>query len=108
MNEFILLGDFNGNWLDKSSDTIKRKITGINLTQLIAEPTRVTKKNKLYSGLDTSFTSRYCRITKSGVMSDCFSDHSIIYCVWKIKVPKSPPKLIKFRQHRKMDPDLFL
>ena len=47
------------------------------------------------------------RITKSGVLSDCFSDHSIIYCIWKIKLPKSPPKLIKIRQHKQLDPESF-
>ena len=57
--------------------------------------------------LDWILASHPDRITKSGVMSDCFSDHSIVYCVWKIKLPKSPPKLIKIRQHRKMDTDLF-
>lgn len=41
-------------------------------------------------------------------MSDCFSDHSIIYCVWKIQIPKSPPTLIKIRQHKKMNVDLFI
>lgn len=41
-------------------------------------------------------------------MSDCFSDHSIIFCVWKIKVPKLPPKLIKIRQHKKLNLDLFI
>ncbi len=105
MNELVLLGDFNRNWLDKSSDAIKRKFTGINLTQLINEPTRVT--NKTSSLLDWILVSHPDRIIKSGVMSDRFSNHSIIYCIWKIKLPKSPPKLIRIRQYRKMDPELF-
>ncbi len=41
-------------------------------------------------------------------MSDCFSDHSIIFCVWKIKLTKLPPKLIKIRQYKKWNPDLFI
>ena len=105
MNELILLGDFNRNWLDKTCNTIKRKFSGINLTQLIDEPTRVTKKTS--SLLDWVLASHPDRIVKSGIMSDCFSDHSIVYCVWKIKLAKSPPKLIKIRQHRKMNTDLF-
>ncbi len=40
-------------------------------------------------------------------MSDCFSDHSIVYCVWIIKLPISPPKLIRIRQHKKLNLDLF-
>lgn len=41
-------------------------------------------------------------------MSDCFNDHSVIYCVWKIRIPKWPPKSIKIRQHRKINVDLFM
>lgn len=41
-------------------------------------------------------------------MSDCFSDHSIIFCVWKIKLVKLPPKSIKIRQYKKLNSDLFI
>ena len=77
MNELLLLGDFNRNWLDKSSNTVKSKCNSINLTQLITEPTRVTKNTM--SLLDWILVSHPNRIIKSGVMSDCLSDHSIIF-----------------------------
>lgn len=32
---------------------------------------------------------------KSGILSDCFSDHCIIYCVLKINTTHLPPKFIK-------------
>ena len=105
MSELILLGDFNRNWLDKSSNTAKRKFDDINLTQIIKEPTRVTKKTNAL--LDLIFVSHPNRIATSGILSDCFSDHSIIYCIWKIKIPKSPPKLIKIRQQKNLDPSAF-
>ena len=41
-------------------------------------------------------------------MSDCFIDHCFTYCVWKIKIPRSPPKYIEVRQYKKMNSDLFL
>lgn len=41
-NEIILLGDFNKNWLDKSSDKVKKLLSSLNLTQLIKEPTQIT------------------------------------------------------------------
>ncbi len=41
-NELIILGDFNKNFLDKSSNKAKNIIGELNLTQLITEPTRVT------------------------------------------------------------------
>lgn len=50
--------------------------------------------------LDWILASNPVRIIKSGVMSDALSDLSIIYCVWKIKIPKSPPKYITVRQVR--------
>ena len=38
-------------------------------------------------------------------MSDYFSDYSIAYCIWKIKLPA---KLIKIRQYQKMNIDLLI
>lgn len=39
--EKIILGDFNSNWLDRSSHRDRNLFNSINLTQLINEPTRV-------------------------------------------------------------------
>jgi len=104
-NEIILLGDFNKNWSDKSSDKVKNLFSNLNLSQLIKEPTRITPTSQ--SLLDWILVSHPDRFLKVGVMSDCFSDHSIVYCVWKIKLPKSPPRLIKIRQYKKLNSDLF-
>jgi len=105
-NELILLGDFNKNWLDTSCNKEKNMFNNLNLTQLITEPTRITSRTQ--SLLDWILVSHPNRFLKSGVMPDCFSDHSIIFCVWKIKVPKLPPKLIKIRQYKKLNLDLFI
>ena len=40
-SEKIILGDFNSNWLDRSSYNDRSLFNGINLTQLVTEPTRV-------------------------------------------------------------------
>ena len=45
---------------------------------------------------------------ESGVLSDCFSDHCIIYCRWKIKIPRLPPKFIKVRQTKAFNCDNFI
>ena len=105
-NEMIILGDFNKNWLDNSSVKDKNNFENLNLTQLITEPTRITPRPE--SLLDWILVTHPERFIESGVLSDCFSDHSVIYCVWKIKIPKTPPKLIKIRQHKKMNIDLFI
>ena len=101
-NEMIILGDFNKTWLDKSSGKDKK----FNLTQIIKEPTRITPKSQ--SLLDWILVTHPERSVEAGILSDCLSDHSVIYCVWKIKIPKAPPKLVKIRQHKKMNIDLFI
>lgn len=92
--------------MDTVCNKEKNIFNNLNLTQLITEPTRITSRSQ--SLLDWILVSHPNRFLRSGVMSDCFSDHSIIFCVWKIKVPKLPPKLIKIRQHKKLNLDLFI
>ena len=105
-NELAILGDFNKNWLDKSSSSAKNIIRNLNLTQLINEPTRVTSTTQ--SLLDWILVSHPNRYIKSGIMSDCFSDHCTVFCIWKIKLPKLPPKLIQIRQDKKINVDSFI
>lgn len=105
-NEMIILGDFNINWLDHSSLNNRHYFEGLNLTQLISEPTRVVDRSK--SLLDWILVTHANRIIDSGVLSDCFSDHSMIYCVWKIKLPRLPPKLIRVRQMRHFNAENFI
>ena len=107
-NELIILGDFNVCWLKKSSLDERSLFTTVQLTQLIKDTTRVDPYHKTKSLLDWILVTNPERITSSGVMSDCFSDHSIIFCVWKIKIPKAPPKFITLRQYKKMDTDNFI
>ena len=105
-NEFLVLGDFNQNWTDRSCRTAKHIIGNLNLTQLINEPTRVTPTCQ--SLLDWILVSHPNRIIKSGITSDCFSDHCMVFCIWKIKLPKLPPKLIKIRQDKKLNVNEFI
>ncbi len=85
----------------KSSDKEKNIFHSLNLSQLITEPMRVTAQTQ--SLLDWILVSHPNRFLRAGVMSDCFSDHSIIVCVWKIKLPKSPYRLIRIRQYKKLN-----
>ena len=108
LNEIIILGDFNRNYLDRSSAKDRNLFNSANLTQLITEPTRVDPVHLSKSLLDWILVSHPDRIIKSGVLSDCFSDHSIIFCVWKIKLPRLPPKFIKVRQFKNMNNESFI
>lgn len=105
-NELIILGDFNSNWLDRSSSNDRNLVKSVNLTQIINEPTRVGQYSS--SLLDWILVTNPERITKSGVLSDCLSDHSIIFCVWKIKVPTSSPRYIEVKQCKNLITDDFI
>lgn len=104
-NECIILGDFNSNWLDRSSVGDRDLISSVNLSQLINKPTRVNLQSSTL--IDWILVTNPERILSSGVMSDCLSDHSVIYCVWKIKMYKAHPKDITFRQCKYFDVNLF-
>lgn len=106
INEKIILGDFNSNWLARSSHNDRNLFDSINLTQLITEPTRVGPSSS--SLLDWILVSHPDRILHSGVLPDSFSDHSIVYCVWKIKMPHLPPKFIKVRKSNNIHTELFI
>lgn len=80
----------------------KNLFDGINLTQLITEPTRVTEPSS--SQLDLIFVSHPDRIIKSGVLS---SDHPIIFCIWKINIPQLRPRY-KHLQCKNMNIDHFI
>lgn len=105
-DEIIILGDFNRNWLDRSSLKERNQFESLNLTQLIREPTRVEGNSR--SLLDWILVTHPNRIADSGVLSDCFSDHSVIFCIWKIRLPHLPPKIIKVRQFKNMNNDAFI
>ncbi len=105
-NKFIILGDFNCNWLDRSSHKDRNLFDSVHLTQLINKPTRVDSRSS--SLLDWILVSNPDRIVKSGVMPDCLSDHSVIFCVWKIEVPRSSPKFITFSQSKNINENNFM
>lgn len=75
--EMIILGDFNSNWLDRSSQKDRNLFYSINLTKLITEPTRVCPSSS--SLLDWILVSHPDRILQSGVLPDSFSEHSMVF-----------------------------
>lgn len=102
-HELIILGDFNNNWLDRSSANDRNLFGSVNLTQLIMEPTRVDNRSSTL--IDWILVTNPDRIIKSGVLSDCLSDHSIIFCVWEMKTPSTTPK---YKQCKILNVDSFI
>lgn len=101
--ELILMGDFNLNWLDTTNHNL---FNDLNLTQIIKDPTRITKTCS--SLIDLILVTHPNRIINSGVLSDCLSDHCIIFCIWKISMPHLPPKYIRVRDTKSFNTDLFI
>ena len=102
----IILGDFNKNWLERVSLKDNNLFSSINLMQIITEPTRVDRKFSTI--LDWILVTHPDRIIKSGVLPDSLSHHSIIFCVWKTKVPRLPPKCIKVRKIKNINVEQFI
>ena len=107
--EFYLLGDLN--LLDSSLSNVKtlQEITQLyQLTQVINEPTRVTKSTK--SILDVCITSSPDKIIPSGVVHLGISDHSLVYATRKLNsvIKGDRQNLVEFRNFRKFNVESFL
>ena len=78
------------------------------LTQVINEPTRVTKSTK--SILDVCITSSPDKIIQSGVVHLGISDHSLIYATRKLNsvIKGDRQNLVEFRNFRKFNVESFL
>ena len=78
------------------------------LTQVINEPTRVTKSTK--SILDVCITSSPDKIIQSGVVNLAISDHSLIYATRKLNsvIKGDRQNLSEFRNFRKFNVESFL
>ena len=77
--EFLLLGDFNKNLFNEDTDRDWGNFTtSLGLTQLINEPTRVTKDSKTL--IDHIYTTNEENIRSVKVEKICVSDHYAIFC----------------------------
>lgn len=84
--EFLVIGDFNLDYIDKSSKPLKNMSDKLGLHQLIKEPTRICHTRS--SILDLIFTNRPAKYSISGVIHVAISDHSLIYTVRKNTKPR--------------------
>ena len=102
--EFIILGDFNRNLLN---DDIDRNwgnfITSLGLTQLVSEPTRVTKDSATL--IDHIYTNTEENIQNVSVKKLCLSDHYSIFCNRKCSsvTGKNTHQVITYRSFKNFD-----
>jgi hypothetical protein len=97
--EIIFIGDFNMDMLigqnnpQRPNQDLSNFIEQPCLTNLITNPTRVTKSTK--SLLDVILVSHPDRFVTSGNLHLRISDHDLIYVVRKQKLPKTKAKSIE-------------
>ena len=104
-----ILGDLNCNLL-KSSDPASQALlnfcTSFNLTQMIAEPTRVTKSSATL--IDVILASNKNLVRAAKVIQVSISDHDLVYAVLKLKRQRPKPTFITTRSFKKYQHEAFL
>ena len=104
--EVMLLGDLNVDYLKKNDNRDLKTIIHQNgFTQIIKEPTRITKDSKTL--IDIIATNYPANIVSSCVTATSLSDHDLVACVRKINNKKFPAKTTHCRNYRKYDPELM-
>lgn len=74
--EIILMGDFNLNWRDKKRrKKLKDIVKTFQMTQMICNPTRITKSSQTL--IDLIFTNKPDRIKKTYNLITGLSDHNL-------------------------------
>ena len=109
--EVYILGDLNCNLLEPTLSTTK-KLQDIlelyQLTQLIKDPTRITKSTQ--SLLDVCITSTPEKVTYSGILHLGISDHSLIYAIRKLnsRPNNGSQGFVEIRNLKKFNAQCFL
>ena len=104
--EFIIRGDSNCNFMDKSDKDTKnlpKIMNTYNLKQVINDYRKVTGTTK--TCIDHIMTNILDCVFQSGVINCGISDHDSVYMIKKLRVsiPKLPPKTLSVRNFRKFD-----
>ena len=106
-SEFLVLGDFNCNMLQRLPQTTKLKsiLVQHQMSQLIRDPTRISETSS--SLLDLLATTHPEKILDTGVHHLSISDHSLVYAVHCARSIKKPPRKITFRNFNRFQEQAF-
>ena len=100
--ELILVGDLNCDVNKLAPDSQTHKLQTLcslyQLTQVINEPTRITETTSTL--IDLILTNKPEYISTGGVLHLGISDHSLVYAVRKLKLPKSRPTIKEVRDFK--------
>ena len=103
----ILTGDLNCDLLTTNTrgEALRSFCASVNATQLIDEPTRVTKASR--SLIDVILVSNTELVQSSGVLKWTTSDHFLVFAVLNLKAHKQAPIYIVTRSFLKYNADQF-
>jgi hypothetical protein len=77
-----------------------------DLKQIIKSPTRITEDSE--SLIDLVFTNVKEKIAEVGLFDPGLSDHSLVYCILKSGLVRSPPKTIEFCYFKNYNKQSFI
>ena len=107
--EINIIGDFNFDvGASPPNAPTKHFLDLCNLYQyhqLIKEPTRITERSS--TTIDLFITNNPTMYVKSGVCHIGISDHSLVYAIRKLCVPRKDPRIIRSRQFRDFNANSF-
>lgn len=113
-SNIILLGDFNCDLLNRGNPEIPvhtnaEKLCSVfdlfGMQNVVQEATRTTITSRTL--IDLIVTTRKDLISISGAFPLGISDHDLIYATIRLKNKRPPPKYIRTRDYRKLDPEKF-
>ena len=100
--ETILLGDFNVNYNDTSSNTTFKTIVKLfGFKQLVKKCTRLTETSS--TTIDLILSNAAQNISAVDVVATSLGDHDMVACIRKINHQRYNPRTIKCRDYKNYD-----
>eukprot|EP00795_Rhopilema_esculentum_P014959 gene14959-6113_t len=107
--KFVIIGDFNIDFSSKKGSKLQRSFKSFllshDLHQIIEKATRVTEYSETL--IDFICVNNKHRVVQLEVNDTHLSDHSIVVCVLKGGVPKTPFRIIEYRSYKKFNKEQF-
>ena len=100
----LVLGEFNANLLNDDAVAVKLK-SDLHLSQLITEPTRITKKCAALA--DHIYSSCLSLVWQFGVVNIHLSDHCLIFCEPSNGQTVSQKKITYYRYIHRVNKEPF-
>ena len=108
-SDIVIMRDFNVDFSSKKGSKLQQSfksfLLSYDLHQIIEKATRVTEYSETL--IDFICVSNKHRVVQWDVDDSHLSDHSIVVCVLKGGVPKTPSRTFEYRSYRKYNKEQF-